>query len=104
MTRLAFAGRSWRELARLGIQLVPGLAAGIAVAVDGLASGGYFPRTWRLTTIALAALAAAALLGNRRIVLARRDWAFLALLGRTLAERRVLRRWKSPSERVRNSA
>jgi O-antigen ligase len=80
VTRLAFAGRSWRELARLGIQLVPGLAAGIAVAVDGLASGGYFPRTWRLTTIALAALAAAALFGNRRIVLARRDWAFLALL------------------------
>jgi O-antigen ligase len=78
--RLAFAGRSWRELARLGVRLLPGLAAGVVVAVDGLASGGYFPRTWRLTTLALAALAAATLVGRRRIVLARRDWAFLALL------------------------
>ena len=80
MRRLAFAGRSWRELVRLGIRLLPGLAAGLVVAVDGLASGGYFPRTWRLTTIALAALTAAALFGHRRIALARRDWAFLALL------------------------
>ena len=80
MRRLAFAGRGWRELVRLGIEFLPGLAAGLAVAVDGLASGGYFPRTWRLTTIALAALAAAALIARKRMVVARRDWAFLALL------------------------
>ncbi|MDX6493478.1 MAG: hypothetical protein QOH02_1413 [Gaiellaceae bacterium] len=48
------------------------------LAVDGLASGGYFPHTWRLTALALGALGAAAVLARRRLVLSRREWLFLA--------------------------
>ena len=57
---------------------VAGAAAAATLAVVGLASGGYFPHTWRLTALALGALAAAAVLGRRRLVVSRREWLFLA--------------------------
>jgi O-antigen ligase len=65
---------------RAGIRLLPGFGTAMVVAAVGAASGGYFPRTWRLTTLALAALAVAALLARRRIAFARRDWLFVTLL------------------------
>jgi len=57
---------------------IAGAAVAATVAVVGLASGGYFPHTWRLTVLALGALAAAAVLARRRIVVSRREWLFLA--------------------------
>jgi len=57
---------------------VPGAAVAATLAVVGVASAGYFPHTWRLTTLALGALAAAALLARRRISVSRREWLFLA--------------------------
>jgi O-antigen ligase len=57
---------------------VAGAAVAATVAVVGLASGGYFPHTWRLTALALGALAAAAVLARRRIVVSRLEWLFLA--------------------------
>ncbi|HEX6680898.1 MAG TPA: O-antigen ligase family protein [Gaiellaceae bacterium] len=80
MVRRPFAAVSWRAAARLFVAILPGLAAALVIAVVGVASGGYFPRTWRLAGIALAALAGAALIARRRIVFARRDWLFLVLL------------------------
>jgi O-antigen ligase len=77
--RRVFASGSWRAAARAAIRLLPGLSTAIVLFVVGVASGGYFPRTWRLSIVALAALAGAALIARKRIVLARRDWAFLGL-------------------------
>jgi O-antigen ligase len=57
---------------------IAGAAVAATVAVVGLASGGYFPHTWRLTVLALGALAAAAALARRRLVVSRREWLFLA--------------------------
>jgi O-antigen ligase len=54
--------------------------AAVVLFVDGLAGGGYLPRTWRLTTFALATLVAAALVGRRRIALARAEVALLVAL------------------------
>ena len=64
MERRAFSALSWRAAARVLIGVLPGLATAIVVAVVGVASGGYFPHTWRLGAIALAALAGAALLAH----------------------------------------
>jgi O-antigen ligase len=50
------------------------------LASIGLADGGLFPRTWRLGTLALLALAGAALLARRRVALGRLEWATLAAL------------------------
>jgi hypothetical protein len=57
-----------------------GLVGFTVLLVDGLAGGGYFPRTWRLTTFAFCALAAAALVGRRRIALSRLERVFLGLV------------------------
>ena len=66
-------------LAAVG-RAIAGAAVAATLAVVGLASGGYFPHTWRLTGLALGALAAAAVLGRRRVVVSRREWFFLAAL------------------------
>ncbi len=58
----------------------PAVVSAVVLIVVGIASGGYLPRTWRLTTFALLSLAAAALIARRRIALGRLDWAFLAAL------------------------
>ena len=57
---------------------IAGAAVAATLAVVGLASGGYFPHTWRLTALAFGALAAAALLARRRIVVSHREWLFLS--------------------------
>src|SRR5919204_5845427 len=58
----------------------PGIVSFTAVVVDGIAGGGYFPRAWRLTSFALLAFALAALVGRRRIALARIERSFLGLV------------------------
>jgi O-antigen ligase len=58
----------------------PGIVSFSVVLVDGLAGGAYLPRPWRLTTFALLAFALAALVGRRRIALARIEWWFLGFL------------------------
>src|SRR5207253_6051720 len=90
---VARPARSRRAVARAAIRLLPGLATAIVLFVVGVASGGYFPRTWRLGTIALVALAGAALLGRKRIAFARRDWAFLALFAALTAWTALSARW-----------
>jgi O-antigen ligase/polysaccharide polymerase Wzy-like membrane protein len=96
--RRRLARLSWEAAASRLIAILPGLATAIVVAVVGVASGGYFPRTWRLSAIAFAALAGAALLARRRIVLARRDWAFLALLAAVTVWTGLSARWSDQSE------
>jgi hypothetical protein len=46
----------------------------------GLDNGGVLPRTWRLVTLALCALAGAALLARARIALSRLEWGVIAAL------------------------
>ena len=98
MQRWALPALSFRAAARAFVRILPGLAATLVVAVVGVASGGYFPRTWRLSTIAFGALAAAALLGRRRIVVVRRDWAFLALLAALTVWTALSARWSGKYE------
>jgi O-antigen ligase len=93
VVRRPFAAVSWKAAARLLVAFLPGLAAAVVIAVVGVASGGYFPRTWRLATIALAALAGAGLLARKRIVLARRDWVYLALLAALTVWTGLSARW-----------
>jgi O-antigen ligase len=50
------------------------------LATMGFADGGVLPRAWRLATLALCAIAAAALLARARIALARLEWAVVAAL------------------------
>lgn len=71
--RLAAAREAWPRLAAclLGFALP---------ASVGFADGGVFPRAWRLATLALCAIGAAALLGRRRIEVARLEWAVVAAL------------------------
>jgi O-antigen ligase len=74
------AGRARATLRTAWVRWSPGLVSFAVLLVDGLAGGGYFPRTWRLTTFAFCALAAAALVGRPRIALSGLERAFLALL------------------------
>jgi O-antigen ligase len=61
-------------------RIAPGLATCAVVASVGLADGGLFPRTWRLATIALCALAGAGLLARARVAISPLQWASLAAL------------------------
>jgi hypothetical protein len=65
--------------------LAPALLGFSVLASVGVADGGVFPRTWRLATIALCALAAARLLARERIAFARLEWAVLASLAAYVA-------------------
>jgi O-antigen ligase len=62
----------------------PGLGVGLDACATlvalGFADGGVFPRSWRLTTIAFCALAAAALIGRPRVAPGRLELAFVAAL------------------------
>ncbi|TLZ44619.1 MAG: hypothetical protein E6K32_05280 [Gammaproteobacteria bacterium] len=98
MERRAFSALSFRAAARALVRALPGLATALVVAVIGIASGGYFPRTWRLSTIAFGALAGAALLARGRIVVARRDWAFLALFAALTVWTALSARWSGQYE------
>jgi len=64
---------------RFGIHEAAAAGLGFVVLASvGVADGGVFPRTWRLATLALAALAAAALLSRDRIRISRLEWGVLA--------------------------
>jgi hypothetical protein len=67
-------------IAQLAHRAVPAVVAFGVVLALGLAGGGFFPRSWRLATLALLCAAAGALLARERVVLTRRDWASLAAL------------------------
>src|SRR5438128_1704852 len=58
----------------------PGVVSFTVVLVDGIAGGGYFPRAWRLTSIALLAFALAALVARPRIALGHIERWFLGLV------------------------
>jgi O-antigen ligase len=53
--------------ARIVALCLPAVVSFFVLAADGIAGGAYFPRAWRLTTLAFLALAAAALIGRARI-------------------------------------
>jgi len=61
---------------------IPQAAAGIfgfgLLLVLGVGGAAWLPRAWRLSTLAFAALAGAALIARRRIALSRLEWSFLA--------------------------
>jgi hypothetical protein len=60
--------------------VAPGLVScGVLVSM-GVADGGLFPRAWRLGTLALTALAVAALLARTRVALGRREWLVVGAL------------------------
>ena len=61
-------------------QLGAALLGFAVLASVGFADGGVLPRTWRLATLALSAIAAAALLARPRIALTRLEWATVASL------------------------
>src|SRR5919198_425076 len=60
--------------------VAPGLMSFALLASLGMADGGLFPRTWRLASLALLALAGAALLVRRRVTVGRVEWAMLLAL------------------------
>jgi O-antigen ligase len=66
------------ELWRLARRFGPTIAAAGVVGAVGIADGGFDTVTWRLSTIALLAFAAAGLVGRDRISLTRADVAMLA--------------------------
>jgi O-antigen ligase len=80
--------RSWllgdargKEALRVAWERASPAVVGFSVVfVNGLAGGAYLPRAWRLTSFALLAFALAALIGRRRIALARIERSFLGLL------------------------
>ena len=61
-------------------KIVPAVAAFAAASTIGAAGGGYLPRAWWWAMLAAAALIGAALVGRRRVVLSRLEWATLATL------------------------
>jgi O-antigen ligase len=61
----------------LVVRILPGVGAAVLVVALGLSGGGYLARPWRISTIAVLALAAAALVGRARIAPGRLDWCFL---------------------------
>lgn len=64
----------------LWVEAGPGVVCFAVLFVDGLAGGGYLPRTWRIVTFALCAFGVAALIGRDRVALARIERVFLGLL------------------------
>ena len=70
-----------REALRLvWLRAAPGIGAAAVLLAGGVAGGGYFPRTWRLTILAFCAFGIAALLGRERIRLSRLELYFLCSL------------------------
>jgi O-antigen ligase len=71
------SGRLSNEAALLGVAQLPAITTFAVVTAVGIAGGGFKPTVWRLSTIALLALASAALVARERIALGRREWLFL---------------------------
>ena len=61
------------DAALVGLAHVPAIATFAVATAVGVAGGGFKPAVWRLSTIALIALASAALIARERITLARGD-------------------------------
>jgi O-antigen ligase len=74
---------------------VPAIVAFGFVLVVGLAGGGFFPRTWRLTLLALLLVSAAALVARDRITIRRREWLALAAFGALTAWTTASAEWSS---------
>jgi hypothetical protein len=75
------AAARWQlEAGVLWPQIAAALLGFSVLASLGLDNGGVLPRTWRLVTVALCALAGAALLSRARIALSRLEWAVMAAL------------------------
>lgn len=65
------------------------------VLVVGLSGGGFFPRTWRLTLLALLLVSAAALITRDRIAIRRREWVAIGALGALAAWTAASSQWSS---------
>lgn len=76
-------------------ETVPALVAFGVVTVVGLAGGGFFPRTWRLSTLALLCLAVAALVALERITVRGREWLALGALAGLAAWTVASAEWSS---------
>lgn len=59
---------------------LPAIMTFAVVSVVGYSGGGIFPRTWRLSMLALLAVSAAALIARERIAVGRREWVALAAM------------------------
>jgi O-antigen ligase len=72
-----------RALLKLRAQWAAFLVAAVtpaAFSAIGASEGGFFPKEWRLSLFALAALMAAALVGRERLASSRREWLAVAAL------------------------
>lgn len=74
---------------------MPAIVTFGVVLVVGLAGGGFFPRSWRLTLLALLLVSAAALVARDRITLRRREWVALAALAALTAWTAASSEWSS---------
>lgn len=77
---MGFDGPVWTLRDPRWPAFAPAIVACSVLVVVALADGGLFPRTWRLATFALLALACAALLARERVVVTRAAWATTAML------------------------
>lgn len=77
------------------IEALPAIIAFGVVLVVGLAGGGFFPRSWRLTLLALLLISAAALVARDRITIRRREWLALAAFGALTAWTFASAEWSS---------
>jgi O-antigen ligase len=70
-----------REALRLAwVRAAPGICMAVILLTAGAAGGGYFPRAWRLMTLAFCALAFAAAIGRQHIRISRLELSFLCSL------------------------
>jgi O-antigen ligase len=77
------------------IEALPAIATFGVVLIVGLAGGGFFPRTWRFTLLALLLLSAAALVARDRITFRRREWVALTTFGALTAWTAASSEWSS---------
>ena len=82
-----------RDVRDTVVAWLPGLIGFVVLAADGIAGGAYLPRAWRLTTFALLALVAAALIARRRVALAPLERLVLAALALLVVWTTLSARW-----------
>ena len=91
------AGRARVLVRREWVGGARGLVPLLVLTTVGVADGGFLPRTWRLATIALLALAGAALLARDRIAVSRLEGGVLAALAGLAAWTAASGWWGRPS-------
>jgi O-antigen ligase len=79
-------------------RLLPGVVTFIAITMIAFAYGGFAPRVFRLSLLALLALVAAALVGRDRIPFRRREWLAVAALAAFAAWTAASSLWSSSPE------